>query len=90
MKLVWRARARADVTTIIAYIERASPAGAAKIQAEIGHGISFLLEWPELGRRGRLATRELIVAHGAYLVIYKVIGEKVIIQRVVHASRKRR
>jgi toxin ParE1/3/4 len=69
MKIVWRARARSDVTSIIAYIEKESPAGAAKIRAEISHGLSFLVDWPELGRLGRAGARELIVAHGAYIVL---------------------
>jgi toxin ParE1/3/4 len=89
MKLVWRPQALAELAAIIEYIERDSPAGAARVRAQILHSVSFLLEWPDIGREGRRGYRELVVPRSSYVVIFRHGKREIRIHRVRHAARKR-
>ena len=51
--------------------------------------MSFLTDWPEIGRRGRRGYRELVVSRSRYVVLYRVSKKAVIIVRVRHSSQKR-
>lgn len=89
MKIVWRPQARAELAAIVDRIAAESPAGAARIHAQVLHSISFLADWPNIGRSGSRGYRELVVPHTPYLVIYKHDGSEIRVMRVRHASRKR-
>lgn len=90
MKVVWRARARADLSAIVAHIAAESPAGAARVHDQILHMISFLVEWPDMARAGRKpGLRELVVPTTSYLVLYRRAPRKVTILRVLHGSQRR-
>jgi toxin ParE1/3/4 len=89
MKIVWRQRARAEIETIVSEIAKDSTAGAVRILDQILHMISFLKDWPDLGREARRGLRELVVARTKYVVLYRRSAGKVTIVRVVHGMRRR-
>jgi len=63
MKVVWRARALADLDAAIAYISKESQSGARSTRERILQSVALLEQWPDAGRVGRRAgLREYVVA----------------------------
>jgi len=90
MRIVWRARARADMVALVTHISRDSPSGAFRVHDQIEHTVGFLTDWPDMGRKGRqLDLRELVVPRTPYLVLYRRTERDVIVLRVLHTSRNR-
>ena len=90
MKIVWRARAEADLNALVTYIANESPSGAKRVHDQIIYSVSFLADWPDFGKPGRKpGLREMVVAHTRYVVIYRHNASKVTILRIVHGSRNR-
>jgi toxin ParE1/3/4 len=90
MRVVWRARARADIDSMLAHVSPESPAGAARMHAQVLSMIDLLMAWPDLGKPSRKAgVRELVVPHTPYVLLYRHRGRKVFILRVLHGSRRR-
>jgi toxin ParE1/3/4 len=89
MNVVWRPQARDELAVILAKISQDSPKGAARMRARILHSISFLRDWPDIGRPGRRGFRELVVPRTPYVVIFKRDADLIRIFRVVHAARRR-
>jgi toxin ParE1/3/4 len=91
MRIVWRARARADLLGLVSYIAKDSPSAAFRVHDQILHMVGFLADWPGLGRAGRRSgLHELVVPRTPYLVLYRREREnQVIILRVIHGRQKR-
>ncbi len=47
-----------------------------------------LLDYPGLGRTGRVTGTRELVAHPNYILIYDVLADQVRVLRVLHASRR--
>jgi len=89
MNVVWRPQASREFSEIVAHLHEQSPAGAARIYEQILHSVSFLADWPMMGRAARRGNRELVIPHTPYVVIFKVEKNVVRIRRVLHGSRRR-
>lgn len=89
MKIVWRARARADIVALVSYLERESPKSAARVRDEILDAVGVLSMWPAMAKEIRDGVRELVVTRTPYVVIYRLTRERVTVLRVIHTSRKR-
>lgn len=77
-----------DLEGIVDYIALDNPVAAEKVYRGIVSAAEKLLEFPTLGRPGRLpGTRELSIVDLRYLVVYEVDFETVTILAVFHASR---
>ncbi|MBY0562800.1 MAG: type II toxin-antitoxin system RelE/ParE family toxin [Hyphomonadaceae bacterium] len=50
---------------------RVRASGSTRVRAQILHSVSFLADWPDLGRKARRDYRELVVPHSPYVVIYR-------------------
>ena len=86
--VVWRARALGDVQAIVGKISAGSRHGAEKLLRTIAAQAALLAIHPHIGRAGREAgTRELVV-HRHYTMIYKVVGDRVYILRILHTARQ--
>lgn len=89
MILKWHRRARQDLGKVRAYIARENPAAAAKVAQRILDAVAQLPDSPALGRPGRvLNTRELVVTGTPYLLPYTVVGEEIVILRVLHGAQQ--
>ena len=87
MELGWTRKALENLDQIAAYIGQDNPARASSFVGEIKKKTELLLEFPALGRPGRVpGTRELVV-HDNYVVPYRVKGDMVQIIRVQHVAR---
>jgi addiction module RelE/StbE family toxin len=88
MNLVWRARALADLKSIVEYIAGRNSSAALRLHSAIETCARRLRERPYLYRPGRVeGTREAIV-HQNYILIYRVGAETVEVVRLVHSRQQ--
>ena len=86
-RLSWSEQAEADLEAIVEYIARENPMAAVRLGDDIVAQVARLKFYPLLGRIGRVAgTRELIMTHSPYLVIYTAEDDLRIL-RVLHGAR---
>jgi toxin ParE1/3/4 len=91
MRLVWDEQARNDLIRIRRYIARDNPAAAAQVAEKIRIRVLSLLEYPLMGRGGRVSdTRELVISGLPYIGIYRVDDGRQTIEilRVVHDAQR--
>jgi toxin ParE1/3/4 len=66
-----------------------NPEAAIRMVLRIQAATHQLAEFPLLGKVGRFeGTRELVIAHTPYIVVYRVKGKTVDILRVLHSSKQ--
>jgi toxin ParE1/3/4 len=88
MKLRWTQAARRDRELIYAYIETDNPQAALELDEHFDDRADQLTQLPNIGRAGRvIGTRELSIAGGSYVLVYRLEGDLVWIIRVIHTSR---
>ena len=86
--LRWEAEARRQYRDSLTYIAAQNPVAAAKLATEITRKLELLAQFPDFGRKGRVArTRELVV-HPNYVVIYVVRKNTIDLIRVLHARQQ--
>ena len=83
--------AEADIAEIWDYIAQDSPANAEALILALEEQIASLEKYPE--RCSRIPENEILgtsyrhLLHGSYRTIFRVVGSKVIILRVIHGAR---
>ena len=88
MKLIWADSAAADLENIFAFIAEDDLDTACQIDTFIRQSARRLLQFPYVGRKGRVkGTRELII-HPSYMLIYSVAANSIEIVSVLHTSRQ--
>lgn len=89
MKPVWTKAAIRDLTQIRRYIARENPDAAREIALRIVDASERIIQFPEVGRIGRVkGTRELIVPGTQYLIVYRIKKQAVHFARVLHGSQE--
>lgn len=89
MKVEWSALAMEDRDRIFDYIESESPKAAIQVDIRIEEQVDQLVQFPELGRLGRIEdTRELVNSQTSYVVPYRVYANVVRILRVLHCAQQ--
>lgn len=88
LPVFWRASARANLAVIIRFIANESPPAARRMRELIENAVLPAAEHPYLYRSGMvLGTRE-IIAHPNYIVVYKVMAERIEVVSVLHARQE--
>ena len=88
MKIIWLKTALVDLDALTDYIAENNPQTALHIDDTIQKSIEKLALYPLAGREGRVEkTRELIIPHLPYIVVYKA-AKQIQILAVLHTSRK--
>jgi len=83
----WSLFAVEDRTRIFDYIEQDNPTAAIAVDERIMEQTARLARFPESGRQGRVdITRELVVGHTPFIVVYHVHNDTVRILRILHGS----
>jgi addiction module RelE/StbE family toxin len=78
----------ADRDGIFEYILADNPRAAVAVDERIEAAVRRLIEFPEIGRPGRVeGTRELTVSGLPYIIPYRIFGGTIRILRVLHAAR---
>lgn len=88
LKLVWRAKARAELRHIIGYIVERDVAAAARLEARIDFVAGRLVDFPYMHRVGRVPNTREAVAHANYILIYRVGLDEIVILNVKHAAQR--
>ena len=93
MRIVVSRRAAADVDRLEAWLlERGAPSAALRVGELLFDAIDSLQQMPERGRMSsRPGSRELVVPFGAaaYVFLYKITADAVIIARIQHGRERR-
>lgn len=89
MRVVWTRIARRDANAIFEYLVERNPQAAEAIATALLSAVEKLADHPRLGRPGRVDdTRELVITHYPYIVIYTLKGQRVTILRVRHTAQQ--
>ena len=89
MKVEWSALAMEDRDRIFDYIESESPKAAIQVDIRIEEQVDQLVQFPDLGRLGRIDDpRELVISQTSYVVPERVYGNVVRILRVLHCAQQ--
>lgn len=89
MKIRLAKPAEEDLEDIDAYIRQDNPDAAQRTVERVFEAIEYLLQFPHMGRSGRLPeTRELIVSGTPFIVIYQIRRSDIFILRILHSARK--
>lgn len=89
MKPVWTRAAIRDLSQIREYIARENPDAAREIALRIVDASERVIQFPEVGRVGRVkGTRESIVAGTQYLIVYRIKTKAFHFARVLHGSQE--
>jgi addiction module RelE/StbE family toxin len=87
-KLVWAADARRDLAEVISFVATRNVAAASRLEGLIHDSAQRILALPHAYRPGRTAnTREMIV-HPNYILVYRVLDDRVRILRLLHARQR--
>jgi toxin ParE1/3/4 len=88
VKLLWGPYALEDRREIYAYIDANDPHAALRVDEAITATIETLIDFPHIGRTGRvIGTREIIIADTPYVAPYKINGDTICILRILHGAR---
>lgn len=89
MKVIWTARARAELDEVADYVAPISASAALALVRRIRKAGNRLGEHPHVGRPGRVdESRELVVTGTPYILPYRVRDGRVEILAVLHTSRQ--
>ena len=87
LPIVWSSVAIADRDAVFDYIAADSSNAAARIDERILNRTDLLVDFPKIGRSGRLpGTRELVIPGTPYLIVYRVTPELILILRILHGA----
>lgn len=89
MEIEWSAHAVSDLKAISEYIEQDRNLETAnRVTRTIYEAIQSLRTLPYRGRYGRIDnTRELVIPRLPYIVVYRVLKERLLVLNVVHGLR---
>lgn len=87
--LVWLKRAISDRDAQLDYIAQDNPLAAVSQGDRIDAQVDVLLQHPQLGRPGRKpGTRELVISHTPFIVVYRIKGQRIELLRLLHGAQK--
>lgn len=90
MKPVWTRTAIRDLANAREYIDRNNPDAAREIALRIVDATERIIQFPEIGRTGRVkGTRELAVSGTPYLIVYRLKKTAIHFLRVLHGRQQR-
>jgi toxin ParE1/3/4 len=93
VKVEWSAGAIADLDRFVVYLQDRHPTMARVVGDELTRTSDLLIQNPELGRPlgRRPDRRQLIVRvlNASYVILYRVVPDRVVILRVFHGSEAR-
>jgi toxin ParE1/3/4 len=89
MKAVWAQAAMRDLIHAREYIARENPDAARETALRIVDATERVIQFPEVGRLGRMnGTRELVVSGTQYLIVYRLKKNVIRFLRVLHGRQK--
>jgi len=88
-RLEWSPRAGSDLLAIETFYADFSQITADRVMAEIRRSALRLEAYPAIGRPGQVrGTRELVIVSYPFTLVYRIIGSRVRVGRVLHQHQK--
>ena len=88
MRVVWTVRALGGIAIAYEYIFGFNPRAAMQVAQGLLDAADSLANFPHRGRPvGKTGMRELVTSY-PYVIRYRVTGDRVVIPRVRHTSRR--
>lgn len=90
MRVQWSAPSLSDLRDISSYLEAAADLRTAnRITRAIYESVQSLKKLPNRGRPGRMTdTRELVVPRLPYIIVYRLLQNRVAIVRILHGAQQ--
>lgn len=89
MELKWTQAALDDLDTAARFIAEDRPRAATAVATRILEAAEGLLDFPNLGRAGRVrGTRELVVSGSPLVLVYRVRLDEIHVLRLIHHARR--
>lgn len=89
MKPKFTPEARADLAAILTWIAADNPTAAREVVTRIRQTALLLSQFPKVGRKGRvLDTREFAVPGLPYTIVFREVGNELIVLTILHQSRR--
>lgn len=88
MKLFWTPEAIVDRRAIYDHIDADNPSAALTLDELFSAKANRLIDFPGLGRPGRVTDTRELVAHQNYILIYDTTADLVRVLRVLHAAKQ--
>jgi toxin ParE1/3/4 len=90
VEIAWSVLARERLREIRAFVARDKPEAAERLAIRIVALVETLRSHPRLGRVGAEAEiRELVIGNTPYIVLYRVLGPRVVISTIWHGAQRR-
>lgn len=87
--LMWLKRALKDRDAQLDYIAQDNPLAAVSQGDRIDAQVDMLLLHPHMGRPGRKPeTRELVISHTPFIVVYRTRSQRIELLRLLHGAQK--
>jgi toxin ParE1/3/4 len=88
LRLVWRPKARAQLRAILDYIGDRDLIAAERLDQAIERTVETARAHPLIYRPGRIdGTREAVVTPN-YIVIYRIVGDSLVVTTVLHTRQR--
>ena len=88
MQVRWTEPAAQDIEAIAEFISNDSPVAAEQVVKALFDAANSLGRFSSRGRLGRIpGTRELVVLHLPYIVVYRITDSAIQILRIYHGAR---
>ena len=89
MQVKWLKRALDNLEDEADYIAQDNPQSAQALVSHVFNSVDQLINFPNMGRAGRVfGTRELVIIGFPYIIPYRIKSDAIQILRVFHTSRK--
>jgi len=89
MKAVWTKLAKEDLEAALQYISKENPTAAKALGARLLSVLETIREHPHKGRSRKVeGTREFVLTETAYILVYLVRSDALVIVSFLHSSRR--
>jgi toxin ParE1/3/4 len=89
LRIVWSNQAAEQLEAAYDFVWKENPPAAEKLLQMIARAVEHLVDFPEMGRPGRVnGTRELVIPDTPYIVAYRLKNRIVRILAILHGARR--
>lgn len=88
LQIVWSARSLEDLDNIASYVAQENESAAEALRDRIENSVLPAAQFPYMFRAGRVPNTREIVAHPNYIIVYRVLTDRIRVLRVGHSRRQ--
>jgi plasmid stabilization system protein ParE len=89
VRIIWLAGAQRDLEHALHYVGERNSNAARRVGERIIGSVGRLVDFPRMGRPGRVAgTYELVITRAPHIVAYQLAGNDIEVLAVIHGARR--